>query len=138
MADHGPIHDLLVAFGSAAMAAGLADALDLTPAGAALLDRVEAAERTPETVLRAMLAAYEAAALLAGREWARTASEDAWGPISVHDMAGAISLIRLALAWLLESRPDPIGRFFSRALATDYEARLAGTRPLDAPPPEAP
>ena len=112
--------------------------LDLTPTGAALLARVEAAERTPETVLRAMLASYEAAALLAGREWARTASEDAWGPISVHDMAGAISLIRLALAWLLESRPDPIGRFFSRALATDYEARLAGTRPLDAPPMEAP
>ena len=42
MTDRGPIHDLLVAFGSAAMAAGLADALDLTPAGRGLLARVEA------------------------------------------------------------------------------------------------
>lgn len=38
---------LMVAFGDAAMVVGLADALDLTPAGRDLLARVEAEERTP-------------------------------------------------------------------------------------------
>lgn len=40
---------LMVALGNAAMAAGLADALDLTPAGRDLLARVEAAERPAYT-----------------------------------------------------------------------------------------
>ena len=47
----------------------LAVARNLTPTGAALLARVEAAERTPEAVLRAMLAAYEADAIEKARSY---------------------------------------------------------------------
>ena len=46
-ADTSIMRFLMVAFGDAAMVVGLADALDLTPAGRDLLARVEAEERTP-------------------------------------------------------------------------------------------
>lgn len=57
MTDRGPVHHMLVMFGTAAAVADLVDAEtdDLTPAGRELLARVEAEERTPATVLRATL-----------------------------------------------------------------------------------
>lgn len=51
MADRGPVHNMLVMFGTAAVAAGLVDAEtdDLTPAGRDLLARVDASSPTGRT-----------------------------------------------------------------------------------------
>ena len=113
---------------------------------ARLLEKYEAnrgkgqhAESEPETALRAMLRAYEAAALEAETvalsrnpvlgqdpEWHR-----------LHRICGrtieSVNEIRSALSRL---RARQVAPRLSTRLAGDYEARLAGTRPLDAPPAE--
>ncbi|WP_341713941.1 hypothetical protein [Erythrobacter sp.] len=97
------------------------------------------AERTPLVVLRAMLAAYEKAALDACMTQQR-AHKGARGitpevrelcRIAIH-RGEAVEIAREMLAAVL-TNVDP------KLMATestwgDYEARLAGTRPLDAPP----
>lgn len=91
-------------------------------------------ERTPEVVLRAMLAAYEKAALEAEKALCRDRRNE-----QLTDVARAmhlwVGICRMALADVQVSNqvyPETLGRM----LRDDYEARLVGTRPLDAPPPE--
>lgn len=97
-------------------------------------------ERTPETVLRAMLKAYEAAALALVCEYYGT--EIAMRPgrdiVRLSDEADcAVSIVRDALALQIARGQNPLDASCS-LIATDYAARLAGTRPLDAPPLEMP
>lgn len=66
MTDRGPVHEMITRFGDAAMVAGLADAIDLTPAGRDLLVRVDASEQTTATVLRAKRDAWKALAIARG------------------------------------------------------------------------
>lgn len=91
--------------------------------------------RTPETVLRAMLKAYADALPDAYLVFARAA------PSSARQMAAkqwqdflerATALLGFwAGNTILTGRPPSI---FSNLLRADYEARLSGARPLDAPP----
>jgi len=102
------------------------------------------AERTPEVVLRAMLKAYEAAALAAHvghfRSESNTPTER-----ELYDRARLLNrqceVIRRELAGVLAGFEDPVdfevsGERTARSddLMADYEARLRGERPLDAPP----
>lgn len=86
--------------------------------------------RTPETVLRAMLRAYEAALLFAMIR--RVSGED----IKVGWLLMAVSEVRHEAACVAAN----IGRSVSlpQAIRFDYEARLSGARALDAPPMEEP
>ncbi len=61
MSDRSPAHSMLVAIGTAAVAAGFADSEteDLTPAGRDLLARVEAEERTERAQVVTFLRAEE-------------------------------------------------------------------------------
>lgn len=91
--------------------------------------------RTPEVVLRAMLRAYEAAALDAARVYQRS-PVDAEGEERAYRAAvERVDDVREGLAECLE---DDDVVFVCESVGLDYEARLAGTRPLDALPPEAP
>lgn len=91
-----------------------------------------AAERTPEVVLRAMLRAYEA--YVVRKETAMLRDADMAAKAGWEAALGDLAHVRRAVVLL------PIFgevRLFDSALA-DYEARLRGERPLDAPPMEAP
>lgn len=95
-------------------------------------------ERTPEMVLRAMLGAYEAAALDAAIAWATVAKRDrstAMGYLT--RLERVIAGLRFALG-LLCTTSESVLRDWRACLSdwSDYEARLAGTTPLDAPPAE--
>lgn len=103
----------------------------------ALDRRAPKAERTPETVLRAMLKAYEARILDIAVEYQRTGDPDIqdrqwYAEQDAED-------VRAALAGLL-ANPDGavLSRLADDTMIVDYEARLAGTRPLNAPPMEEP
>ena len=92
-----------------------------------------AAERTPEVVLRAMLRAYEARA-----EAAHVADIRATCPALRHARnraQRANDVLHAMLYWHMAGKDlewdDP-------TLSADYEARLRGDRPLDAPPMEVP
>ena len=111
-----------------------------TPAGAALLARVEAAERTPETVLRAMLVSYGAAAIELRTELWRS---PAWPPLFARQLDvldHAITTLHNAIGAHLAASPraDESLMSLGRLVRTDYAARLAGTTPIDAPPAQEP
>lgn len=87
-------------------------------------------ERTREVVLRAMLAAYEA--YVVRKETAMLRDADMAAKAGWEAALGDLAHVRRAVVLL------PIFgevRLFDSALA-DYEARLRGDRPLDAPPAE--
>ena len=83
---------------------------------------------TPEVVLRAMLAAYERAALEAETAY-RRGDVDAFA--SHSEIADAAKYIRSTTAlYLIFGSLD----IREPEILADYKARLAGTRPLGAPP----
>jgi hypothetical protein len=90
-------------------------------------------ERTPEVVLRAMLAAYEAAALEAEKAFYRAKAHDEIALTASEHADAAVGIVRSAIAMLCAYGTTNFdnGGF---PIARDYKARLAGTRPLDAPP----
>ena len=95
--------------------------------------RLPPVDRTPEVVLRAMLRAYEARA-----EAAHVADIRATCPALRHARnraQRANDVLHAMLYWHMAGKDlewdDP-------TLSADYEARLRGDRPLDAPPPEVP
>jgi hypothetical protein len=117
-----------------------------SPVGAALLARVDAAERTPAIVLRAMLRAYE-------DEWLDLETKlrcyvRGEGPLTLADRHNleafreTVPALRGITAEVLSGSPfDPgqtFGRYVPTTIGADYAARLAGTTPLDAPPRRAP
>lgn len=96
--------------------------------------------RTPEMVLRAMLRVYEASALALVCEYYGTeiAARPGRDIVRLSDEADcAVSIVRDALALQIARGQNPLDASCS-LIATDYAVRLAGTRPLDAPPMEAP
>ncbi len=116
------------------------DVGDPTDAGAALLARVEAAERTPETVLRAMLVSYGAAAIELRTELWRS---PAWPPLFARQLDvldHAITTLHNAIGAHLAASPraDESLMSLGRLVRTDYAARLAGTTPIAAPPAKEP
>lgn len=99
---------------------------------------VEPAERTPEVVLRAMLAAHEAAALEIRNQWRRTAGgtpENSAAERRMKQLDHDVVYLRdLTSSEIVQPTMDP---YIDRAwVRSDYEARLRGERPLSAPPPE--
>lgn len=89
--------------------------------------RLPPVERTPETVLRSMLRVYEAAELDAVMRGV--------GGEMVACFRGRIQDIREALACHVVHGADPSIHCVMHVLVSrDYEARLRGDRPLDAPP----
>lgn len=100
-------------------------------------------ERTPETVLRAMLKAYEAAALDATVGFFRALKVGEGTSdfsASVIDWQSRREIVFDTLAATLAGAEEDRERVLNilSLVRADYEARLAGTRPLDAPPMEAP
>jgi len=92
------------------------------------------AERTPEVVLRAMLRAYEAAALEAEIAYFSTDDDDRWADVRRKDVTRWCEDVRGELAAMIA---DNHQRFdWPQCVHLDYEARLRGERPLDAPPME--
>lgn len=105
----------------------------LTPAGAALLARVEAAERTPETVLRAMLVSYEADAIEKARAYYADPGVDASLLRATNEADTDVEIVRDQLAILLAKGFTTFTVSMS-TIGADYATRLAGTTPIDAPP----
>jgi hypothetical protein len=99
--------------------------------------------RTPETVLRAMLKAYDAQA-----ERVTVACYRVMGPTVDIEEGSRVAVAQRAasdacfLLYAVLAEKDISGLvsagLVSAAVMADYAARLAGTRPLDAPPMEAP
>lgn len=87
-------------------------------------------ERTPETVLRAMLRAYEAALFAAHVAYMR-GDKTFDGARRVDRLAADTDAVRGAAAWVAAGNAE-VG--LSEYRLADYTARLAGTRPLNAPP----
>jgi len=123
MTDTSAMRFLMVAFGDAAMVAGLADALDLTPAGRDLLARVEAGERTagtdpplPVAVLRAMADSY-------AKAWIDESDDEDW--------EGYLYAVREALRECISSGSPG---YMPQRIADDYEARRIGARGMNDPP----
>lgn len=122
--------------GIARRALGLpADRADgsLMPLAEALEQRQTMAPRTPEVVLRAMLRAYEAAAFEALVKHYQ--AEDGQGEAELEAsevINGLVNELRSEAAHA--SAGYPAHDLTTPRLIADYEARLAGTRPLDAPP----
>lgn len=93
----------------------------------------EAPERTPAVVLHAMLIDAEREALQTGVGEITGESY----PTSFRDAEGKASRIRRTLAVYLATGTLDLGGFDYGLCSTereDYEARIAGTTPLDAPP----
>jgi hypothetical protein len=97
-------------------------------------------ERTPETVLRAMWRTYGDAALDAEKVLCAVLDVTPETAAAAKTFAGAAWLadqVRLALARLLAKDAGWERTFVGRkSLQRDFEARLSGRRPLDAPPME--
>ena len=108
-----------------------------TPAVAALLARVEAAERTPETVLRAMLVSYEADAIEKARAYYADPGVDASLLRATNEADTDVEIVRDQLAILLAKGFTTFTVSMS-TIGADYAARLAGTTPIDAPPAKEP
>lgn len=96
-------------------------------------DHVVPSERTPEVVLRAMLAAYEEAAISQARAYYAWPGVDPDLLRVSEKTDAAVTIIRNALAMFLVLGYTLLGNY-DASLARDYEARLCGERPLDAPP----
>ena len=139
--------DAMVAVHEALYRGKLISPGDITEKGEAIQaasrgdDGAPGAERTPETVLRAMLRAYEAAALNAEVAYLRTcpdvdaATRALVASDSIYDQYSRLRAETAALlAWGTERPNPPPGAHPRGALRLDYEARLSGTRPLNAPP----
>jgi hypothetical protein len=112
----------------------------VTPAGRDLLARVEAEERTPANVLRAMLASYSAAVIELRAELWRGPT---WPPLFARQLDvldHAITTLHNALGAYLAGSPRAEESLMSlgRLIRGDYTARLAGTTPIDAPPAKEP
>lgn len=107
---------------------------EVTKCGQCLADKQaerEAAPRTPETVLRAMLRAYEAAAFDAMAAYYRAEDgESEWARSDQLD--DFVDELRVETAHLVAGYKGPDLTY--PTVIADYEARLAGTRPLNAPP----
>lgn len=108
--------------------------------GRDLLARVEAAERTPVSVLRAMLASYSAAVIELRAELWRGPT---WPPLFARQLDvldHAITTLHNALGAYLAGSPRAEESLMSlgRLIRGDYAARLAGTTSLDAPPAKEP
>lgn len=99
-------------------------------------DHVQPVERTPEVVLRAMLRAYEEAALQAARRWWLANPDDAAAALAYQDALQALDDVMVGLAGCLEGDVPDGEDFLHSGVGQDYEARLRGDRPLDAPPAE--
>ena len=102
---------------------------DLTPAGADLLARVEAAERTPTVVLFAMARAYGDAETAA-----RVVDYQRADRRAAQFHADRDELV-CELARIENQGGEPV---LFGDLAADYAARLSGATPLDAPPAKEP
>lgn len=105
--------------------------------GRCLADKLNARHqlpRTPERVLRAMLRVWEEKALSAAVAWAPSHVLDGWGSPDVAAVAACVAMVRVACAFAVVGR-SPVD-MLSVSLARDYEARLRGDRPLNAPPAE--
>lgn len=97
-------------------------------------DHVAPVERTPEVVLRAMLRAYEAGAIEAETAYMRTCP-DVDAAVAALPEAERLGFwcgrlrreTASVIAW--GGSPNLVSE-----IAADYEARLCGERPLDAPP----
>mgnify|MGYP003494868936 CR=1 FL=1 len=90
----------------------------------------EEPERTPDVVLRAMLRAYEAALFAAHVAYMR-GDKTFDGARRVDRLAADTDAVRGAAAWVAAGNAE-VG--LSEYRLADYTARLAGTRPLNAPP----
>jgi hypothetical protein len=112
--------------------------------GQCLADRQKAKAalpRTPHAVLVAMRQAYTAARFAAHVAALRA-------PLGTAEETAAFERLKRLETWRLVVENEAaseaaLGEDYGTdwtddVLAADYEARLAGTRPLDAPPPEAP
>lgn len=106
--------------------------------------RLPPVDRTPEVVLRAMLRAYEAATFDACLAYFRAEDSGSHEERARHERARFLhrqcDVIRREAAGVAAGYPDPVdfdaaGETSERLMA-DYEARLRGDRPLDAPPME--
>ncbi len=119
---------------------------EVTKCGQCLADRQaerEAAPRTPETALPEMLRAYEAAAFDACKAYFRTIDprEETEQHARSRLLHRQCEIIRREAAAVAAGHPDPVDFETpgevpgdSDMLMVDYEARLAGKRPLNAPP----
>ncbi len=88
------------------------------------------APRTPETVLRAMLRAYTNAAVNAETALLRSVAPTIMQQAAYFNANDAAANMQSSLAqYLADGEVTPW-----LTLHTDYEARIAGTTPLDAPP----
>ena len=133
--DIGPIVPVMVDLGVALRVDGLLSNPDTaSPAGAALLARVEAAERTPLPPVP-MLSDDAAKSPTAALLWFADEGhyEGTYRKGAGFAEACGMSIARKALG-LLVDRPDNTLMPLSEALA----ARLAGTTPIDAPPAKEP
>jgi hypothetical protein len=93
--------------------------------------------KTPESVLRAMLRAYEQAALDAARAWWRSEDpDDADAHLAYEHALQAWSDVLLGLTMCLEGDAPDADDFMHTDIGQDYAARLRGDRPVDAPPAE--
>lgn len=106
---------------------------EVTKCGQCLADKQaerEAAPRTPETVLRAMLRAYEAALFAAHVAYMR-GDKTFDSARRVDRLAADTDAVRGAAAWVAAGNAD-VG--LSEYRLADYKARLAGKRRPNAPP----
>ena len=131
---------------TAALVAVLAERGELpavAQCGQCLADRQQAKAalpRTPHAVLTAMRQAYNTARFAAHVAALRA-------PLGTAEETSAFATLKRLETWRLVVENEAaseaaLGEDYGTdwtddVLAADYEARLAGTRPLDAPPPEA-
>lgn len=100
--------------------------------------RYQVAERTPEVVLRAMLRAYETEVIDANiTMWKEAIGDPRFTDLfnQANRALTSIAPLLYALVYELANRGDPLICLGPESrLGLDYKSRLAGTRPLDAPP----
>lgn len=94
--------------------------------------RLPPVDRTPEVVLRAMLRAYEEALLVAHAAY-MGGDRTFEAARKVDRLAADTAAVRGACAWVISGHADVDLR---EHRLDDYEARLDGSTPLDAPPME--
>lgn len=108
----------------------------------AVLSEQPEPERTPAVVLRAMLAAYETAALgavIAFYQAPKDVPEERKARERMSLIDRLCSAVRRETGAAVAGWTDidfDCDRLVARELLADYEARLRGDRPLGAPPPE--
>lgn len=93
--------------------------------------------RTPETVLRGMLRAYTDAATDAETAYFRAdelSADEARADALRSRLDEALVAIRGELGWLCANGEMDTPRDWPEWIGKDYEARLSGARPIDAPP----